>query len=74
MKCFICKHGQTKPGLSTVTLERSGVTLLIRNVPTEICDECGERYYSEATTRAMRLELEAAEKVGKDLQVRSYAA
>ncbi len=22
MKCVICKHGETKPGLVTVTLER----------------------------------------------------
>lgn len=74
MKCCICKDGETKPGTTTVTLERSGVTLLIRNVPAEICDVCGEKYHSAATTAEMRRELEAAERAGKELQVRLYAA
>ena len=74
MRCSICKDGETKPGVATVTLERGGVTLLIRNVPAEICDVCGEKYYSEAAVGKMRRELEAAEKAGEELQVRSYAA
>ena len=32
MKCPICKHGETKPGLSTVTLERDGMAVVFRGV------------------------------------------
>jgi len=74
LKCTICKHGEIKPGTTTVTLERGGVTLLVKNVPADICEVCGEKYYSEATTKELRQELEAAEKAGGELHVRSFAA
>ena len=74
MKCNICKDGETKPGVTTVTLERSGVTLVIRNVPAEICDVCGEKYYDEKTVAEMRREFEAAERAGEEVQIRSFAS
>ena len=74
MKCAICKHGETTTGTTTVTLERGGVTLVVRNVPAEICDVCGERYFSEETSAELRQVLEAAETSGGELHVRSYAA
>jgi len=62
MKCVICKHGETRPGKTTVTLERDGLTLVFRNVPAEVCENCGEAYVDEATARdLMRRAEEAAE-------------
>ncbi|MGH7938508.1 MAG: type II toxin-antitoxin system MqsA family antitoxin, partial [Bryobacteraceae bacterium] len=42
MKCTICKKGETAPGTATVTLERGGLTLVVKDVPAQICDNCGE--------------------------------
>jgi YgiT-type zinc finger domain-containing protein len=50
MKCVICKHGETKPGLVTVTLERDECIIVLKKVPAEICDNCGEYYLSDAVT------------------------
>ena len=47
MKCVICKHGQTKEGLTTVTLDRDGLTLVVREVPARVCTNCGEDYVDE---------------------------
>lgn len=33
MKCVICKHGETQVGTTTVTLERGGLTLVVKAVP-----------------------------------------
>lgn len=44
MKCVICKHGETRPGMTTVTLERGGATLVVKGVPARICGNCGEAY------------------------------
>lgn len=38
MKCVICKHGETRPGKTTVTLERGGATIVVKGVPAWICD------------------------------------
>jgi YgiT-type zinc finger domain-containing protein len=40
MKCVICKHGSTKSGRATITLERGGTTVVIKGVPAEVCANC----------------------------------
>lgn len=67
MKCVICKHGQTRPGTASITLERGGTAILIRDVPGEICDTCGEVYRSEEI--AARL-LEQAERAYQVEEIR----
>lgn len=52
MKCVICKTGETRPGTASVVLERAGTTVLIRDVPGEICDTCGEVYHDAEITNA----------------------
>ena len=42
MKCVICKHGETKDGTTTIILEREGSTIVFKDVPAKICDNCGE--------------------------------
>ena len=44
MKCPICKHGETTAGTSSVTLQRGGLTLVVKDVPAQVCDNCGEAY------------------------------
>lgn len=52
MKYVICKHGDRSPGYTTVTFQRGDQTLIIENVPAEVCDNCGEHYLSDdAATR-----------------------
>jgi YgiT-type zinc finger domain-containing protein len=74
MKCAICGHGSTHPGTTTVTLEKDGTTLVIKNVPAEICDNCGERYVSEKVTGQILRQAQDAVKAGIELEVRSFAA
>ncbi|RLE38585.1 hypothetical protein DRJ23_04595 [Candidatus Acetothermia bacterium] len=73
MKCAICKHGETRPGKTTVTLERNGMTLVIRNVPAEVCENCGEAYVDEATARELLHRAEAAAQAGVMVDIREYA-
>jgi YgiT-type zinc finger domain-containing protein len=53
MKCAICKNGKTEPGDSTVVLERNHMTLVFKQVPSEICDNCGEEYISSHTNKEL---------------------
>ena len=47
MKCSICRHGDTAPGHTTVTVERNGTIIIVRDVPAEIYSQCGEYYLDE---------------------------
>ena len=44
MQCIICQYGETEPGTTTVTLTRGDATIVIRDVPAQICAICGEEY------------------------------
>ena len=63
MTCAICKNGRTAPGLVTVTLQRDTTTVVLKDVPADVCDNCGEYYLSEEmTARVMAIAEEAARK------------
>lgn len=74
MKCVICKHGETAAGTATVTLERGGTTIVFKDVPAEVCGNCGERYVDEAVTRQLLQQAQAAVENGVQVDVRSFAA
>ena len=74
MKCHICRSGETAPGKATVTLEREGLTLVVKGVPARVCGNCGEEYVDENAATNL---LEAAEsdlRAGVTLDVRDYVA
>ena len=58
MKCVICRQGETQPGVTTVTFERNGLTLVVKNVPAHVCVNCGEEYVDEQVASKL---LETAE-------------
>ena len=74
MTCVICKHGETVPGTTTVLLQRGETTVVIKNVPAEICDNCGEYYLSEEITRRVLALAEAAVAQGAEIEVLRFAA
>ncbi|MDF5735206.1 MULTISPECIES: type II toxin-antitoxin system MqsA family antitoxin [unclassified Nostoc] len=74
MRCVICQHGETKPGLVTVTLERDECIIVLKKVPAEICDNCGEYYLSDAVTEQVLEKVESAINNGAELEIIKYAA
>lgn len=74
MKCVICKQAETSPGKTTVTLERGSTVLVIREVPADLCENCGESYVSEQVAGHLLAEIDEAVRAGIDVEVRRYAA
>jgi len=74
MKCVICKTGETRPGKATVTLHRGQTTVLIKETPAEICQNCGEYYLSEDVARRVYADAEAAAGRQAELEILHYAA
>ena len=72
MHCVICKYGETRPGAASLTLERGGCTILIREVPGEICDTCGEAYHSAEVTASVLRQAEQAYQAGAEVELRRY--
>ena len=53
MTCFLCK-GTVQEGYSTFTNDMDGCIVIIKNVPSHVCSQCGEVSYSDKV--AQRLE------------------
>jgi YgiT-type zinc finger domain-containing protein len=74
MKCVVCKNGITADGTATLTLERNGATLVFKDVPARVCENCGEEYVSEDVTKRVLSQAEEALQNGVELDVRHYRA
>jgi len=74
MKCLICKQGETRPGTATLVLEREGLTFVLKNVPAEVCDNCGEEYVAEDAATAALEAAERAAKEGVTVEIREFKA
>jgi YgiT-type zinc finger domain-containing protein len=74
MHCVICKHGKTQPGFTTVTLHRDGCVVIFKEVPADICQNCGEYYLSDDMTELLLQQAETAIASGAEVEIRRYAA
>lgn len=69
MECALCKVGNTENGKVTITLERDGSIVLIKDVPAEVCTNCGHYYLSEEITRLVMEKGNEAIANGAELEV-----
>lgn len=73
MKCMICKHGSTIDGTATVTLEKNGATIIFKNVPAQICTNCGEQYVEGMITKALLKQAHEIYQSGVQIDIREYS-
>ena len=74
MQCVICKMGDTAPGTTSVTLQRGGTTVVIKDVPAEICENCGEYYLSEEISERVLALAETAVMNNAEIEILRFAA
>ncbi|MEI6413173.1 MAG: type II toxin-antitoxin system MqsA family antitoxin [Pseudomonadota bacterium] len=74
MKCVICKTGDTHPGKATITLQRGRMVVVIRDVPAEICEDCGEYYLDKAIAHRVYADAEQSVHRHVEVEIQCYAA
>lgn len=72
MLCIICKHGHTRQGTSTVTLEKEATTIVFKHVPALVCENCGETYFEEKVTQELLKKAKEIHQSGAIVDVRDY--
>ena len=73
MKCLICKHGEVVDGAAVITLNRDATILVVKDVPAQVCNNCGEEYVTEEVTARLLKKATALAREGVDVAVCSYA-
>ena len=74
MECVICKYGTTRSSFVTVTLERDNYIMILKQVPADICQNCGEYYLSESVTAEVLQKAEDAVNKGAEVEIIRYVA
>jgi len=74
MKCVICKSGDTDDGHVTVTLNRGQSTIIIKEVPAQVCENCGEYCLSEDISARVMALAEKAVKHNAEVEILRFAA
>ncbi len=69
MECVICRNGVTRKGKVTVTLERKGTVVIIKQVPANVCNNCGEYYLDADMTKQILQKAEEAYNKGAEIEV-----
>jgi YgiT-type zinc finger domain-containing protein len=72
--CALCRGGRLIPGSTTMTLERDGITLVVKGVPALVCDVCGEAYLEADVTKQLFSDADLAAKRGAEVEVRRFVA
>ena len=74
MSCVICRNGTTHSGFVTVTLQRGETTVILKQVPADVCDNCGEYYLSSEVTAQVLEKAESAVRSGAEVEILRFAA
>jgi YgiT-type zinc finger domain-containing protein len=69
MECVFCKTGRTISGETTLTLQRNEAIILVKNVPAQVCDNCGEAYLSAEANQIVLDLAEDAIRKGAELEI-----
>lgn len=73
-QCPMCTAGTLREGTTTLTMERGGATIVVKGVPADVCDVCGEAFIDEDVSAAVYEQAEAAVEAGAQFDVRRYTA
>ncbi len=74
MKCVTCKTGSTRSSTTTVTLERGSLIMVIKGVPAQVCENCGEAYVDENVASELLKSAEQTARTGAQVEIHQYVA
>lgn len=74
MTCVICKTGLLEKGKVIVTLNKDGSVIIFKNVPADVCGNCGEYYLNEDVTEDILNRANEAVKNKPEIEILQYAA
>jgi YgiT-type zinc finger domain-containing protein len=72
MICLICRQAELIYGSTSISFERDEFRLLMRNVPAQVCPNCGEAVVDEDVAAELLKKTENIFEQGLQDEVRDY--
>ena len=70
--CMFCKCDTVKQSPSTHVVNYKNSIIVIKNVPCEECEQCGEKYYTDEVAERLELIVNMAKKLMQEIAVIDY--
>lgn len=74
MDCVFCKRGDRKPGKVMHSFQQGETIVVIKDIPADVCDFCGEAYFSSEVIEIIERLIDDAVRKGVEVEVLRYAA
>jgi len=71
MTCFFCK-GNTEDKVKTHTVTLDNCVIIVKNVPSMVCKQCGEVYFSDYVLRNLETIIDRLESIIKEVAIVDY--
>ena len=70
--CMYCKCKITIQSFTTHVVNYKNCIIIIKNVPCEECEQCGEKYYSDDVTERLESIVNKAKELASEVFVTDY--
>lgn len=70
--CMFCKCDTVKNSTTTHVVNYKGCIIIIKNVPCEECDQCGEKYYTDEVAEKIEHIVNMAKQLMQEISVLDY--
>ncbi len=70
--CMYCKCETYKKSVTTHVVNYNGCIIVIKNVPCEECEQCGEKFYTDEVAEKLERIVNLAKKVMQEVAVVDY--
>ncbi|HIX59980.1 MAG TPA: type II toxin-antitoxin system MqsA family antitoxin [Candidatus Blautia gallistercoris] len=70
--CFLCKCNTVRQSTTTHVVNYKGSIIVIKNVPCEECEQCGEIFYTDDVAQRLEELVEQAKQMLQEISVIDY--
>lgn len=71
--CMFCKCDTVKESLTTHVVNYKGCVIVIKNVPCEECEQCGEKFYTDEVAAHLEKIVNSAKALMQEISVIDYS-
>ena len=70
--CFYCKNETMRSAVTTHVVTLENCVIIVKNVPCEECEQCGEKYYSDEVAEELDRIVSKAKELASEVFVMDY--
>lgn len=71
--CMFCKCKTTIPSVTTHVVNYKNSIIIIKNVPCEECEQCGEKYYTDEVAKQLEHLVHIAKQLMQEIAIIDYS-